>query len=451
MASTVEQQVGELATQLRLRRVTGSLGAAKRTAALLRILVSSSKQPSAAQLVQEVRAVGSELIKAQPLAFAVGNMVKRVLHLIREEAATELGEGGLGPEAGGEGAGGPAGGAGGRRGGNSPQTGSGLPGLGARGGKILHREISLHTLFDLHEYLESVAAQESQLQQLQEEEAAEKGEAASSGAGEGEYPPGASPPAEERQGARRKKAGAWKGKHSVIEAINELIDELDDVMHNIADLAIEHVYSQEILLTVGSSDAVLAFVQGAAKKRDFQVVVAENAPSYRGRAFARELADQGLSTTLIPDSAVFAMMGRVNKVVIGAHAMLADGGVMAPAGTHMAALAAQRHAVPFVVVIGLHKLTPLFPYDPEVTMNDYRSPQEVVDADVVGESYQGNGAEGGSDLPLRVANPTYDYIPPDLVSLLITDHHGGHNPSYVYRLLAEFYSAEDYRLGLREA
>jgi translation initiation factor eIF-2B subunit beta len=35
----------------------------------------------------------------------------------------------------------------------------------------------------------------------------------------------------------------------------------------------------------------------------------------------------------------------------------------------MVALAAKRHSVPFVVLVGLHKLSPLFPHDPDVTFN----------------------------------------------------------------------------------
>lgn len=45
-------------------------------------------------------------------------------------------------------------------------------------------------------------------------------------------------------------------------------------------------------------------------------------------------------------------------------------------------------------------------------------------------------------LQLHVANPAYDYVPPHLISLFITDS-GGHAPSYVYRLLAEYYNADD--------
>lgn len=106
---------------------------------------------------------------------------------------------------------------------------------------------------------------------------------------------------------------------------------------------------------------------------------------YQGHALAKELAARGLQTTIITDSAVFAMISRVNmvcdycsifhfnflkfsklilsltryshlKVIVGAHAVMANGGVIAPVGMNMVALAAQRHAVPFVVLAGVHKV-----------------------------------------------------------------------------------------------
>ena len=42
--------------------------------------------------------------------------------------------------------------------------------------------------------------------------------------------------------------------------------------------------------------------------------------------------------TLIADAAVFAMMARVNKVIVGAHAVMANGGLIATAGCHLLAL-----------------------------------------------------------------------------------------------------------------
>lgn len=46
---------------------------------------------------------------------------------------------------------------------------------------------------------------------------------------------------------------------------------------------------------------------------------------------------------------------------------------------------------------------------------------------------------------LQVINPLLEFVQPDLVSLFVTDT-GGFTPSYVYRMLAEYYSREDFVL-----
>jgi hypothetical protein len=51
-------------------------------------------------------------------------------------------------------------------------------------------------------------------------------------------------------------------------------------------------------------------------------------------------------------------------VLATAQALLANGGAMAPVGTHIAAMAARRHSVPFVVLCGIYKLATLFPHNP---------------------------------------------------------------------------------------
>jgi methylthioribose-1-phosphate isomerase len=50
-----------------------------------------------------------------------------------------------------------------------------------------------------------------------------------------------------------------------------------------------------------------------------QVVVAEAGPGYDGHAMASQLSQAKVQTTLIADSAVFAMMARVNKVSVCGH------------------------------------------------------------------------------------------------------------------------------------
>ncbi len=57
------------------------------------------------------------------------------------------------------------------------------------------------------------------------------------------------------------------------------------------------------------------------------------------------LAKSKIQTRLIADSAIFAVMGRVNKVIIGTHTVMANGGLRAVCGTHAVALAAKHFSV----------------------------------------------------------------------------------------------------------
>lgn len=46
---------------------------------------------------------------------------------------------------------------------------------------------------------------------------------------------------------------------------------------------------------------------------------------------------------------------------------------------------------------------------------------------------------------LQVNHPAFDYVPPDLISLYVTND-GNQLPSYVFRQLSEYYHPQDYIL-----
>lgn len=61
---------------------------------------------------------------------------------------------------------------------------------------------------------------------------------------------------------------------------------------------------------------------------------------------AVSLSKKNIPTTLIADSSIFGIMGRVHKVIIGTHTVMANGGLRAICGTHAVALAAKYYSVP---------------------------------------------------------------------------------------------------------
>ncbi len=109
--------VDDFCTLLRRRQLQGSLASAKKTAELMRSLITTQRHADAQAFVDDVRSVGTRVQAAKPLGtscaqspgrlplsvtlsvaaraeLAVGNIVRRTLHMIREEAqqvaATEL-------------------------------------------------------------------------------------------------------------------------------------------------------------------------------------------------------------------------------------------------------------------------------------------------------------------------------------------------------------------------
>ena len=63
---------------------------------------------------------------------------------------------------------------------------------------------------------------------------------------------------------------------------------------------------------------------------------------------ARILAEASIPVTLIANTAVYAIMSRVNKVLLPTHAVMADGGVVSYPGAHIVAIAAKEVSLPVV-------------------------------------------------------------------------------------------------------
>jgi translation initiation factor eIF-2B subunit beta len=163
----------------------------------------------------------------------------------------------------------------------------------------------------------------------------------------------------------------------IVQVTHELMDEIENGYANIAAQSLDHIHSQEIIMTTGQSKTVEEFLKAARRKRAFQVIIAEQAPEFCGREMATRLALAGIETTLIGDAAVYAVMSRVNKVILGTHAILANGGLIGCAGTHAMAAAAKYHHIPVVVLSGLYKLSVKHPYDQDM-FNQCLAPSETL-------------------------------------------------------------------------
>ncbi|XP_072019569.1 translation initiation factor eIF2B subunit beta-like isoform X2 [Amphiura filiformis] len=342
--SELTEKIDSFIADLKKGEVTGSYDVAYETLSLMRRVVAQSRWANAGELMAKVRQEGKRIVSAQPAESALGNMVRRVLKIIREEYASIV------------------------KGQNVDSA-------------------------DQQHSLTKMLLAEGQIEDYS------------------------------------KPCTNLKGR--VIEIINELLAELESSADSIASQALEHIHSNEVIMTMGKSRTVRRFLLNAARKRKFHVIVAECAPSYQGQQLAVTLAKANIETTVITDSAVFAMMSRVNKVIIGTHTVMASGGLKAISGSHALALAAKHHSVPLIVCAAMFKLCPQYEQE---TFNKFESPQDIV-----------KFSEGDILSKVHIHNPAFDYVPPELVTLYISNI-GGNAPSYVYRLLSEMYHPDDTEL-----
>lgn len=259
-------------------------------------------------------------------------------------------------------------------------------------------------------------------------------------------------------------------KAEIISGIKEILDELYQVDEQIASYAQEHIHSNEVILTQTSSITVQKFLLKAAEKRKFTVIIAESYPNDHeathaavtgkvrqddegdddidSETFMKPLSAAGITVILITDASIFAIMSRVNKVILATHAVIANGGLIAAAGARIIAKAAKVHRTPVIVVSGVYKLSPEYPFEFE-SLIEYGDPGSIVSYD-----------HGVLVDNLEVDNPLFDYVSPDLVDLYITnlsvfhscwrsewptdlDNSGAHAPSYLYRIVADHYKTED--------
>lgn len=269
--------------------------------------------------------------------------------------------------------------------------------------------------------------------------------------------PGSSSPAG-RSGTATPSMGASFGastdfREEVKQGIMEIIDELTQSDEQIANYALEHIHPSEIIFTYSASLTVQRFLLKAASKRKFTLIQAEAYPNHHQKShalatgridnesdeldiesFQKPLTAAGITVIMVPDSASFAVMSRVNKVILGAHAVLSNGSTVAAAGTKIVAKAARYHHVPVLVLAGTYKLSPEYPHDP-TNFVDYGNVVKVV-------KFQ----DGAMKVPnIEISNPIYDLVDSSDVDLFVTNL-GGVASGYLYRVVREQYRDEDVEL-----
>jgi len=141
-------------------------------------------------------------------------------------------------------------------------------------------------------------------------------------------------------------------KNEVLASIAEMITDNDSVYESVIEQSSQHINQNDRILTHGQSFLLAEFLKCAKTGRvgeddktqagiNFEVLVCETAPLFSGHRMAKVLQDSGLKVYVLPDSNVYSLMSRIDKVIISCQAILANGGLIAPAGAYQICLAAK--------------------------------------------------------------------------------------------------------------
>lgn len=185
------------------------------------------------------------------------------------------------------------------------------------------------------------------------------------------------------------------------------IRESEQATETIARRAVDHLPPGSIVLTHCHSSLVVACLVAAHKAHgDLQVYADETRPWWQGHISSRLLAEAGVPVTLQVDSAARYVMETkgVDRVLVGADAVMADGSLYNKIGTHQVALGARAAGIDLMVACETHKFSP-YSLDGEVPVVEQRDVTEVL-----GEPIPG----------VEVLNPVFDRTPPGFIKRYIT-------------------------------
>lgn len=195
-------------------------------------------------------------------------------------------------------------------------------------------------------------------------------------------------------------------------ACNHQIGENGHSLLNDGDTVLTHC-NAGALCSAGFGTALGVIYTACAHGKKIAVIADETRPVLQGaRLTAWELKKHGVPVTVIADNMAASLMkrGRIQKVIVGADRIAANGDVANKIGTYSVAVNARHHGIPFYVA------APLSTLDSKTKSGDHISIEERHDEEITHWRGYRQTPEG-----VAVFNPAFDVTPAELVTAIITE------------------------------
>jgi ribose 1,5-bisphosphate isomerase len=171
------------------------------------------------------------------------------------------------------------------------------------------------------------------------------------------------------------------------------------------------IKNKENIFTHCHSSLVEKILEKAqSQEKKFEVFNTETRPLFQGRITARELLKAKIPTTMVADSSAGFLISRysgqelmMDKIILGADAIMQDGSVVNKIGSFTIALVAHQEKVPLYIATSLLKY---HSHPQSLIKIEKRPPQEI-------------WAQAPSGL--KIINFAFDKIPPQYISGIICE------------------------------
>jgi methylthioribose-1-phosphate isomerase len=174
------------------------------------------------------------------------------------------------------------------------------------------------------------------------------------------------------------------------------------------------------LATAGEGTALSVIYRAKKQGKRIKVYVDETRPLLQGaRLTAWELLQEGIEVVLICDGMAGKVMreGKIDKVIVGADRVAANGDVANKIGTYSLAVLAKENKIPFYVVCPLSTIDLSLSSGEEIPI-EIREEREVTT--ILGREVAPPG--------VKVYNPAFDVTPSGYISAIITERGVGYPP-----------------------
>jgi translation initiation factor eIF-2B subunit alpha len=186
------------------------------------------------------------------------------------------------------------------------------------------------------------------------------------------------------------------------------------------------------VLTHGWSRVVAGILLEASKTKHFDLIILEGRPDAVGAKAAQFYSKEAkIPVRLVLDAAIGWVMEQADIVLVGADAVVENGGIVNKIGTNTLACCAKASGKPFYAAAESYKFARLYPLQQSDLPSHSNTPFAMCDTTTHSDNSSSSNQDASAcattiaplqlDEAIQVENPPVDFTPSKFITLLFTD------------------------------